>query len=83
MSSPFFRNHFHPQLGHFDHKPTQSCDTSSGKQRRVALALNDIPRVMPDVMTSWTLPDTHQQAQVQQSTQYSNKGLITGCIRVI
>ena len=68
MPSLFFQNHFHPQLGHLDHKLTQYYDTSSGKQQYVALAPNDLPWVMQDVMTSWTLPNTHQLAQVQQST---------------
>ena len=68
MPSPFFQNHFHPQLGHLDHKPTQCYDTSLVKQRCVALAPNDLPWAMQDVMTSWTLPNTYQLTQVQQST---------------
>ena len=68
MPSPFFRNHFHPQLVHLDHTPALCYDTFSGKQRCVALAPNDLPWAMQDVMTSWTLPNTHQLTQVQQST---------------
>ena len=68
MLSPFFQNHFHPQLGHLDHKLTQCYDTSSGKQRCVALGPNDLPWAIQDVMTSWTLPNTHQLTQAQQST---------------
>ena len=29
MPSPFFQNHFHPQLGHLDHKLTPCYDTSA------------------------------------------------------
>ena len=49
------------------YKPTLCYDTSSGKQRWVALAPNDLPWVMPDVMTSWTLQNTGQLTQGQQS----------------
>ena len=52
MPNPFFQNHFHPQLGHLDHEPTLCYDTSSGNQRCVALAPNNLPWVMLDVMTS-------------------------------
>ena len=59
MASPFFRNPFHTQLSHLDHTPVLCHDTSSGKQRCVALALNDLPWAMRDVRTSRTLPNKH------------------------
>ena len=68
MPSPFTQNHFYPQQGHMDHELTQCYDTSSGKQRYVALAPNDLPWVIQDVMTSWTLPNTHLLTPVEQST---------------
>ena len=77
MPSPFFQNHFHPQLGHLDHKLTQCYDTSLGKQRYVAIAPNELSWVMQDVMTSWTLPN---MPQFNNPPQYSNDGLVIGCI---
>ena len=68
MPSPFSRNHFHPQQGHLDHKLTQCYDISSGKQKYAKFAPNDLLWVMQGVMTSWTLPNTHQLTPVQQST---------------
>ena len=68
MPSPFTRSHFHPQQGHLDHTPIQCYDISSGKQKYAKLAPNDLLWVMQGVMTSGTLPNTHQLTPVPPST---------------
>ena len=67
IHSPFSRNHFHPQQGNLDHELVQCYDMSSGMQNYAKFALNDLPWVMLGVMTSLTLPNTHELAPVQQS----------------
>ena len=51
MPSPFSRNHFHPQQGHLDHKPTQCYDISSGKQKCAKLAPNDLLWVINRILS--------------------------------
>ena len=74
MPNPFSGNHFHPQQGHLDHKLTQCYDTSSGKQRYVELAPNDLLWVMQgdDIMDTSKHTSTHPSSTIHLTIPMSD-----------